>query len=320
MRRTGGAVPPHTMRTGDENFQRPGFLSSAESTPSQTVGTPPARVTCSRSIKIEDVFGVHVGTRKNEFRANHNAGVREAPGIGMKHGCDREHRVVVADRKGIGHGTSERMQNQRAVGVDHSFGESRGAGGEAHGGAIVFVEFWILEVIGGAGQEVLVTEKSGRDLASAVSCDDHTLESNVLAKLLVNGKQHVIDDQKTRARVPDDSRYFVGVKSKIHGVQNAAGRGNTKEGFQVAGMIPHHGADAIAGLQAQLRQSRGETPGAPVEFAIVGAGDGAIRPPRNDFDAGKEPARAIEQRGKRQRKVHHGAAHECLTDRMGKPQ
>ena len=270
--------------------------------------------------QIEDIFGVHVRTRKNEFRTNHNAGVREAPGIGMKHGCDREHRVVVADRKGISHGTSKRMQNQRAVGVDHSFGATRGAGGEAHGGAIVFVEFWVLEVIGGVGQEVLVTEKSARNLASAVSRDDHTLESNVLAKLLVNGKQHIIDNQKTRARVPDDSRYFVGVKSKIHGVQNAAGRGNAKEGFQVAGMIPHHGADAIAGLQSQLRQSRGETPGAPVEFAIVGAGDGAIRPAGNDLDGGKEPTRAIQQGGKRQRKIHHGAAHECLTNGVGEPQ
>src|SRR5271170_8456565 len=144
--------------------------------------------------QVEDVFGVHVGTRKNEFCANHNAGVREAPGIGMKHRCDREHRVVVADRKGIGHGTSEGVQNQSAVGVDHSFGESGGAGGEAHRGAIVFVEFWILEVVGGAGQEVLVAEEAGRDLAAAISCDDHTLESNVLAKLLVNGQEHVIDD------------------------------------------------------------------------------------------------------------------------------
>src|SRR5580692_10957608 len=170
--------------------------------------------------QVEDAFGVHVGTRKNEFRANHNAGVGEAPGVGMKHRCDREHRVVVADRKGIGHGTGEGVQNQSAVGVNHSFGESSGAGGEAHCGAVVFVEFWVLKVIAGAGQQVLVTEKSGRDLTSAVSGDDHTLESNVLAKLLVNGKQYVIDDQKTGARVRDDSRYLVGVKSKIHGVQN----------------------------------------------------------------------------------------------------
>src|ERR1700733_376354 len=126
--------------------------------------------------QVEDVFGVHAGTRQNEFRANHNAGVREAPGIGMKHGCDGEHRVVVADRKGISHGTGEGVQNQSAVGGDHSLGESSGARGEAHGGTVVFVELWVLEVIAGAGQEVLVTEKSGWNLTSAVSCDDHTLE------------------------------------------------------------------------------------------------------------------------------------------------
>jgi hypothetical protein len=96
-------------------------------------------------------------------------------------------------------------------------------------------------------------------------------------------------------------------------VQDAAGTGNTEESFQVAGVIPHHGSDAITGTEAELDEGRGEAARAAVEVTVASAHDGAIGTAGGDLDAGEEFVRTFEERGQRERKVHHRAAHESLA-------
>ena len=99
------------------------------------------------------------------------------------------------------------------------------------------------------------------------------------------------------------------MKPKIQGMQNAAGAGHAEEGFEMAGMIPHHGGDAVTGLQTEFRQGGGEPARAPVEVAITGAPDGLVRFAGDDLDARENFAGTLQNSGQRQRKIHHRAAH-----------
>src|SRR5258707_6637746 len=95
-------------------------------------------------------------------------------------------------------------------------------------------------------------------------------------------------------------------------MQDAACCGNTEEGFEVAGVIPHHGGDAIAGTEAELGQSRGQAASPAVEVTVAGADDRAVLAAGDDFDTREKLVSALEERGESEPKVHHRAAHENL--------
>src|ERR1700731_4276060 len=96
-------------------------------------------------------------------------------------------------------------------------------------------------------------------------------------------------------------------------MQDAAGAGNSEKGFEVTGMVPHHGRDSIAGTETELGKGGSEAAGTMIEVAIAGAGDGTVWAAGNDFDAREEFVGALEERGKRQGKLHHRAAHDNLV-------
>src|SRR6202035_3140491 len=146
--------------------------------------------------EIEDAVGIDVGAGQNQTRAGHHAGVGEAPGVGVEHGSDGKNGVVMADGKAVGHSFGKGMQDDGAVRVDDAFGESSGAGSEAHSRAGVFVELWIFEIVVGFGKELLVVQKAFGDFATAVGDDDDALKGNVLAALLVGREKNVVDEQK----------------------------------------------------------------------------------------------------------------------------
>src|ERR1700719_4344912 len=95
-------------------------------------------------------------------------------------------------------------------------------------------------------------------------------------------------------------------------MQNAAGARHTEESFEMAGVVPHHGGHAVAGLQSEFRQSRREPARAPIEIAIAGASDGLVRFAGDDLDARKNLPGTLQDGGQRQRKIHHGAAHKTF--------
>src|SRR4029077_12711280 len=168
----------------------------------------------------------------------------------------------VADGKAIGHGLGKGMQDDGAVRIDDTFGETGIAGSEAHGGAVGFVKLGILEIVVGIGEQLLRVQKAFGAFAAAVGNDNHTLERGVFAKFFVGGEKNVVDEEKAVAGVVGDAGNFVGMKPQGQRVQDAAGRGNTEEGFEVAGMVPHHGGDAIAGAEAELGESGSQAAGA----------------------------------------------------------
>src|ERR1700682_935950 len=99
--------------------------------------------------EVEHAFWVDVRARQDQPCAGHHAGIGEAPGVGVKHRGHRKDGVVATDGKTIGHGFGKGMQDDGAVRIDDAFGETGGAGGKAHGGAAVFIDFGILEIVAG---------------------------------------------------------------------------------------------------------------------------------------------------------------------------
>ncbi len=117
-----------------------------------------------------------------------------------------------------------------------------------------------------------------------------------------------------------DAGNFMRMKAQVQRVQDAAGAGHAKEGFQVARVVPHHRGHALAGLQSKIREGSGEPPGAAVEIAEALASDGLVRLARDDLNARKNLPGALQNRGQRQREVHHGAAHRAsrARERIGR--
>src|SRR6266478_4841820 len=60
-------------------------------------------------------FRIDMRAGENQARAEHGARVREAPGIGMEHGSDRQDGVEAAHAKNFAEATRKRVQDQRAV-------------------------------------------------------------------------------------------------------------------------------------------------------------------------------------------------------------
>ena len=110
-----------------------------------------------------------------------------------------------------------------------------------------------------------------------------------------------------------DSGNFMGMEPQIQRMQNATGTRNAEEGFEMCGVVPHHGGYAVARLQSEFRQRRRKPARAPIEFAIAGARDGFVRLAGDDFDPREDLPRAFQDGGQRQRIIHHRAAHKNLS-------
>src|SRR5712691_13453060 len=60
-------------------------------------------------------FRIDVRAGENQARAEHGAGIRQAPGVGMEHGSDGQNGVKAAHAKTFAEATRKGMQHQRAM-------------------------------------------------------------------------------------------------------------------------------------------------------------------------------------------------------------
>src|SRR5882762_11167591 len=167
----------------------------------------------------------------------------------MEHGSDGQNRVEMAHAKDFAEATSKGVQHQRAVGIDDTFGMTGRARGEAHGCAVVFVELRITKVVASIGEKEFVIYKPFRHSVGTMRNHNHFFEGSVAAELFVNGKKDVVDQQEAVAGMLCDSCNFMGMEPQIQRMQNATGTRNAEEGFQMCGVVPHHGGYAVACLQ-----------------------------------------------------------------------
>src|SRR5882724_5251245 len=132
--------------------------------------------------QAKNTFRIDTRTGEDQARAEHGAGIGQAPGVGMEHGSDRQDGVKAAHAKDFAEATRKRVQHQRAVRINDAFGMPGGAGGEAHGGAVVFVDLRIAEIIAGFGKQPFVIEESFGYAPTSIGNDNHRFERGVSAE------------------------------------------------------------------------------------------------------------------------------------------
>ena len=171
----------------------------------------------------------------------------------MEHGSDWQDGVEMAHPKNFAEAASEGVQHQRAVGIDDAFGMASRARREAHRRAVVFIDLRILEIIAGFSEQLLVVQQSLGYAATTVRNDKHFFERRVGTELLVNRQEDIVNQQEAVAGMPGDGGNFMGMEPEVQGMQNAAGARHAEESFEMAGVVPHHGGHAVAGLQSEFR-------------------------------------------------------------------
>src|SRR6266404_2734278 len=78
--------------------------------------------------QAKNTFRIDTRTGEDQARAEHGAGIGQAPGVGMEHGSDRQDGVKAAHAKDFAEATRKRVQHQRAVRINDAFGLPGGAG------------------------------------------------------------------------------------------------------------------------------------------------------------------------------------------------
>ncbi len=85
------------------------------------------------------------------------------------------------------------MQHERAVGINDAFGMTGRAGGEAHGGTVVFIDWRISKIIAGIGKQVLVIQEAFGNSVASIRNDNGAFERRILTKFFIQGKEHIVD-------------------------------------------------------------------------------------------------------------------------------
>src|SRR6185437_5491976 len=91
-----------------------------------------------------------------QLGSGHDGGVGQAPGVGVEHGHHGQHLVPVGQAEHVPHGDGHGMQVHGTVAVNDALGVAGGAAGVAHGGGRPLVHLGPVEVVGLAGQKLLV--------------------------------------------------------------------------------------------------------------------------------------------------------------------
>src|SRR5437899_11364489 len=110
--------------------------------------------------QAEHAFWIDIRTGENQARAQHGAGERQTPGVGMEHRSAWKEGIKTAHAKNFVEAATEGMQNQGAMGIDDALGMTGCAGREAHGGAIVFIDRRIAKIIAGLREQFLVVQET----------------------------------------------------------------------------------------------------------------------------------------------------------------
>ena len=129
-------------------------------------------------------------------------------------------------------------------------------------------------------------------------------------------QQHVVDDDEAVLRVGGDPAQLVGRKAQVQRVHHAARGRNAEVALEVRVMVPAQRGDALARLEAEPLQRRGERARAPAVLGVAVPAQALVGHARDDLVAAEQLAGAVEQVVQRQRHVHHRRAHGSLLESM----
>ena len=195
------------------------------------------------------------------------------------------------------------MQVHGAVAVQDALGIAGGAGCIANGAGFFFVQFGpLIRRAGRGGEQGFVVEWV---LMGCVTEDDDFFDAWDLAlQTFQNRQQRGVGEDHFVARVVDDVGELVIRQAEIQSVQDAAGGGHGEVEFEVAMRVPAERADAVATLQAELREDVPEAVRAGVEIRVGVAMD-VVGELAGQLALGEEAGDTLEDGRDGERIVHH---------------
>ena len=263
--------------------------------------------------EVGDGFADELVAGVDHFRPCHARRERNAPAHDMEHRHDGQNDVAARHCERVTHRDAHRVQKDRAVRIEHTFGFTRCARCIAHAcrgvlikrgkifyGAFIgdqrFVIGHAFELNAGIGCKVIHHDKflHGLELRFEVGQRFH---------------QRLVAENKFIFRVVDDVDELLGKQANVERVQNGAESGHGEVELHMAVAVPRESRDSVTGFDAEFSERLHQLQRTRVEFAIGIAVQAAVGEARDDFLFGKVLLRAHQNAVDRQRVVHHQAVH-----------
>jgi hypothetical protein len=269
--------------------------------------------------RIEIAFGQH------ELCADHYRRVRQAPGVDVEHGDDRQDHVALTNADEVSDHPRQPLKNNGTMGVEHSFRHARGPGRVAHGGGIALVDVLVYEAfriracdqgleIDGPIRPVFSTgcpERGSRAGAPAAHHHD-AIDGDARLALRKYGKQAMVHEDEPILGVVDDVGQLVGMQARIQGVQHCTNRGNRKIRFEMLMVIPRERGYPVAADDAKLFQTSRQPLGAVDHVRVTVTMHGFVGLTTDDLGGPVKDIGPPENGGNRQLTIHHETAHGSL--------
>ena len=206
-------------------------------------------------------LAVELGAREYHLGAGQSATIGQGPGVGVKHGHNRQQYVAGADIEGVGQRCRVGMDHSGAVRVEHAFRIAGGAGGVAKRGSGALLEFGPLVVARLGSKQVFVAQQVGDGvrghMSAAGHCDPAFHAFAQRSQFFDQGRERKIEQQVAVFRMIGDIRDLLGKQARIDGVHDRTHAGNAVEGFQMTKAVPGQCGDPVALLYSKRTQRAG---------------------------------------------------------------
>ena len=213
----------------------------------------------------QQAVAVQIRPRQNQASARHRGNKRRAPGIDVEHRHHRQQRVLCRYTGRIRLIAAQRMQYQRAVGIQHPFRLPRGPGGIAQRGWRIFAH------LGPAIRRIRFSDQLIKKQQRIQRGERFVIPRRQQNKMLYRwqvGPQRADKRQKgvvekqnlVRGIIDDKGEMFRG-QAWIDGMRHPSPRTDAKIDFQMTAIIPRQRAAAGACREIQPMHGGGQMPG-----------------------------------------------------------
>ena len=276
-------------------------------------------VTFSSSISLASGSACRKRAGHDQVGAHQAGLVRQAPGVGVEHGHDRQDAVGRAGADRLGHARPHGVQHRRAVRVQDALGVARGAAGVTEGGGLVLLELGVLVARALGGQQLLVVQLARQLGLGALAHDHEVLDGlELVGHLGQRLDQRGVHQHDLVLGVVGHVHQLLLEQADVQRVQHGAHGGHGHVGLQVLLGVPGVGGHAVAVAHAQLGQRGAQALGALGHLGVAGARGGTrVRPrpsrgfatarlaQRHHLGVGVDPLHAAQDVGRGQRELLH---------------
>ena len=206
-----------------------------------------------------DRGAVHLRAGHHHVGAGRRARHCEAPGIGVEHRHDREHRVGCAHAHRIlAHG-DKRVEHVGAVGIKHALRVAGGAGGVAEPAGGIFREVAPAGIGAASVDPDVERDRAELVLGHGVRAgiDDEGFYRLELALDGLDDRQEgLVEDENLVFGVVSDPGDLLGMEARVDRVQDRADAHGAVPGGHVAFGVPAKGRDPVAEADASVPEGR----------------------------------------------------------------